>query len=71
MTRAQLEKKYGIKIANDSYYNPIRDKVVKLYKIYSADGCCWEKGLRTLKAVEAECKTWESQLLKIKNMANA
>ncbi len=71
MSRTQLEKKYGIKIADDSYYNPIRDKVIKLYKIYSADGCCWEKGLRTLKAVEAECKTWESQLLKIKNMANA
>lgn len=71
MTRTQLEKRYGIKIADDSYYNQMSGKFVKAYKMYSADGCCWEKGLRTLRAIEAECKTWEEQLLKIKRLANA
>ena len=68
MTKQQLEKKYGITIADDSYYNPRTNKFVKAYKIYSADGCPWEKGLRTLKEVEAECKEWENQLLMIKNL---
>lgn len=65
MTARQLEKKYGIRIADDSYYS-MTGKFVKAYKIYSADGCPWEKGLRTIKAVEQECKQWEKQLLAIK-----
>lgn len=64
MTKALLEAKYGIRIADDSYYR--NGKLVKQYKIYSADGCPWENGLATIKAVEQECKQWEKQLLKIK-----
>ena len=70
MTKAQLEKKYGIKIADDSFYNPIKCKYTKAYSIYSADGCPWENGLRTLKAVETECKYYEKQLLAIKAKAS-
>ena len=65
MTKIQIEKKYGIKIADDSYYS-MAGKFVKAYKIYSADGCPWENGLRNLKEVEKECKQWEKQLLSIK-----
>jgi len=66
MTKAQLEKKYGIRITDDSYYNPTKGKVVKMYKYYSADGCPFENGFQTLKAVENDCKQWEKVLLKIK-----
>ena len=66
MTKTQIEKKYGVKVVDDSFYNPIKNKYTKSYKIYSADGCPWENGLRTLKAVEAECKHYERQLLSIK-----
>lgn len=67
MTRKQLEKKYGVKIADDSFYNYRTGKFCKQYRLYSADGCPWEKGLLTLKAVERECKEWEKALLDIKN----
>ena len=60
MTRKQLEQKYSIRIADDSYVNPISGRFVRAYKIYSADGCCWEKGLRNLKAVKAECEQWKN-----------
>lgn len=66
MTKAQIEKKYGVRIADDSFYNPIKNKHTKAYRIYSADGCPWENGLRNLKEVEKECKQWERQLLSIK-----
>lgn len=65
MTRAQIEKKYGVAIVDDSYYN-WNGKLVKQYRIHSADGCPWENGLKTIKAVEQECKQWEQQLLAIK-----
>ena len=66
MTKAQLEKKYGIIIADDSYYNPIRGKTVKAYKYYSADGCLFSNGLQTLKAVEMDCREWSDTLIDIK-----
>ena len=68
MSKARLEKRYGIKIVDDSYYNPFTGKDVKQYKFYSADGSLWENGLRTIKAVEAECKTWAFSLLQIKEI---
>lgn len=63
MTKKQLEEKYGVRIERDDiwlneYYE---------YRIYSADGCPWDKGFRTLKAVEEECKTWAKELINIKN----
>ena len=66
MSRKQLEEKYGIRIADDSFYSPLKNRIVKAYKIYSADGCPWENGLPNLKAVESECKEWEKHLLAIK-----
>ena len=71
MTRAQLEGKYGIKIADDSYIHPVNGRTVRAYKMFSADGCKWENGLRTLRAVEAECRQWEKQLLEIKTKVEA
>ena len=59
MTKAQLEEKYGVRIEREEYF-------LNLYKIYSADGCPWEKGLKTIKDCEKECKRWEKELLAIK-----
>lgn len=66
MTRKQIENKYGVRIVDDSFYNPLKNKYIKAYRIYSADGCPWENNLRTLKAIESECKYYEKQLLAIK-----
>ena len=66
MTKTQLENKYGVRIADDSYYSPLKGKFVRQYRMYSADGCQWENGLRTLKDVETECKQWAEALLGIK-----
>ncbi len=66
MTRKQLEEKYGIRIEDDSYWYPLKNRYVKQYKMYSADDCPWEKGLPTIKACENECKEWEEELLTIK-----
>ena len=59
MTKQQLEEKYGVRIEREEYF-------LNYYKIYSADGCPWEKGLRTIKACEKECKKWGKELLQIK-----
>lgn len=56
MTKKQLEEKYGVKIVSEDYWHPLKEKFVKSYKMYSADGCPWEKGLPTIKACENECK---------------
>lgn len=32
----RLEEKYGIKVVDDSFYNPLTKKWYKLYKMYSA-----------------------------------
>lgn len=59
MTKKQLEEKYGVKIVEEGYWH-------EGYRMYSADGCPWEKGLPTIKACENECKEWEEELLAIK-----
>lgn len=66
---AQLENKYGIMIYADDYYNPMSGKFVKRYRMQSADGCCWEKGLSYRQLFE-ECRRWGKQLLSIKNKEN-
>ena len=71
MSRQQIEKKYGVKIVDDSFYNPFKGRYTKAYRMYSADGCPWEKGLRTLKAVQEECEAWSKQLLAIKARVSA
>ena len=59
-----LEKKYGIKVCDDSYYNPL-GRLVKRYKMYAADGCSWENGL-TRDGVKKECERWADALISIK-----
>ena len=66
MTIKQLEEKYGIRIVDDSFWNPLKAKFTKAYRIYSADGCPWTNGLRTIAKVEEECKQHEADLLAIK-----
>lgn len=65
MSKKSLEKKYGITIVENGYYD-WKGRYIKLYDMYSADGCCWEKGLHTLKDIQNECKEWERSLLQIK-----
>ncbi len=61
-----LEKKYGVKVVSEGFfYNPLTGKSVETFKMYSADGCCWEKGL-SRKGVKAECEKWGKELLEIK-----
>ena len=61
----RLEDKYGIKVVDDSFYNPLTKKWHKLYKMYSADGCLWENGM-TYNELQAECKKNAKALLEIK-----
>jgi len=61
----RLEDKYGIKVVDDSFYNPLTKKWYKLYKMYSADGCPWENGM-TYNELQAECKKNAKALLEIK-----
>ena len=61
-----LEKKYGVKVMSEGHhYNPKVGKMIETFKMYSADGCCWEKGI-SRKGVKLECEAWGKQLLEIK-----
>lgn len=62
MTKKQLEEKYGVRIERDDMF--LIDSYE--YRIYSADGCPWDKGFKTLKSVERECKEWAKELIAIK-----
>ena len=64
-----LEKKYGITVTDDSYYNPLTGRLVKQYNIYDAEGCSWAKGL-TREGVKKECEYWHDALLKSKKNVN-
>lgn len=66
MNRTQLEKKYGITIVSEDYWNPLSGRYQKSYKYYSADGCPFSNGLGNLHYVEDDCKRWEDALLHIK-----
>jgi hypothetical protein len=62
MTKAQIEKRWGVKIVEDGYTY----RGDKVYRMYSADGCPWEKGIRTIAGCERECREWDAQLTAIK-----
>lgn len=64
--KEQLKTKYGVTIMDDSYIHPLSGKTIKLYRMYSADGCPWEKGL-TLRQVQKECRNNADALIRIKN----
>lgn len=51
----QMEKKYDIRIRDDSFWHPLDHKYYKRYKIYTADGCLWENGL-SFRGLQAECR---------------
>lgn len=59
MTKAQIEKKYGVAIE----WNHWNEE----YIIYSADGCRWDCGFHTIKECAQECKEWGKELIQIKN----
>lgn len=67
MTKEQLTEKFGITIVENGYFN-YQGRYVRLYDIYSADGCCWEKGLQSVKAIYQECQHWKDAILRIKNI---
>lgn len=66
MSKLQLEKKYGVTITVGTYWSPFGRKFRNDYKIFSADGCCWDKGYSTLKEVEKMCREDAKGLLEIK-----
>ena len=66
MSREQMEKRWGVRIISEPYWSPFRRKFRNDYIIYSADGCCWDKGFNTLKEVEDMCRTDNDALLSIK-----
>ena len=66
----QLEKKYGITVARDDFYNPFTGKTKIRYKMYSADGCPWDKGMSKAEIIE-ECELYGDELLSIKKKVEA
>jgi len=64
-----LEKKYGITVVSEGFHwNDFFRKRIETFKMYSADGCPWEKGL-SRKGVKMECEKWANTLLDIKSKA--
>ena len=63
----KLEKKYGIKIVDDSYWNPLQQKYLKRYRVYAADGCEWENNM-TWKRLLAMLREDADRLIEIKKM---
>ena len=49
-TIKMLEKRYNVHITRDFFYDPLSRKEYEDFKIYTADGCCWDKviGYRSL-----------------------
>ena len=61
MSKSQIESKWGVKVVLD-----FKKGNSNYYKIYTADGCPWENGLRSMIGVEAECRRYSSHILHIK-----
>lgn len=49
-------KKYGVYVEEDGYFD-YSGNYRKLYNLYTADGCSWDRGL-TWKGVQKECKEY-------------
>lgn len=64
----KMQKKYGITIVDDSFYNPLTDKFCKRYKIYTADHCKWENGL-TFRGLQKECREYGDVFIEIARKA--
>ena len=62
-----LEKKYGIRVVSEgAHWNPLTGRFTTTYTIYTADECCWEKGL-SREGVKRECEVWGEELKKIRD----
>lgn len=67
----RLQKKYGIRIVSEGHhFTTYGCRQVETFKVYSADGCCWDKGL-TRKGLQEMCKADADALLGIKKNAEA
>jgi len=64
---AQIKKVYGVTIVENGYYD-WKGRYIKLYDMYSADGCCWDKGKHSIKEVYEECLYWSARLREIKKL---
>ena len=63
-----LEAKYGVKVVSEGHYFTLDGRSVETFKMFTADGCCWEKGLSRA-GVKKECEEWSAQLLDIKKLS--
>ena len=66
MGTARYIKKYGIWVEPEEWWHPLRQTYCTTYIIYTADGCCWDKGL-SYKGVQNECKKYADTFIEIKN----
>lgn len=64
-----LSEKYGVTVVSEGTHFTISGRSVETFKMYSADGVCWEKGM-SRKGVKRECEEWADHLLSIKNSVN-
>jgi len=57
-TIKKLEKHYHVHIDRDTFWNPLTQEEKEDFKIYTLDGCCWDKviGYRSLIHTLAEDK---------------
>lgn len=60
----KMEQKFGIRIRDDSFWDPVKQRFLKRYKIYTADGCPWENGL-SFRGLQAECRKYGNTFSKI------
>lgn len=63
----RFEKKYEINIVDDSYWNPLQQRFVKRYRVYTADGCEWENNM-TWRRLLAMLREDAEYLLEIKKV---
>ena len=49
-TIKMLEKRYHVHIDRDTFFDPLWRRECEDFKVYSMDGCCWDKviGYRSL-----------------------
>ena len=66
----RIEKEYGIKVRDDSFYSPRTGRMVKCFKIFTADGCQWENGL-SRQGVKDEVEEWGKAFKEIASKAKA
>ncbi len=65
----KMEKRYKIKIIDDSFWDPFIQKYKYQYKIVTADGCTWEKGL-SYRSLQKECAKYKEEFRKIFEASN-